>query len=325
MVIKDYYRKIRRKKMLVLNRLRLKFSHSKKTIGLVSCDLWKNRVYDDLLLQRAFLKSGLKAEIISWQDNTISLERYDALLITSMWGYQRDISALESWLKKVSGLKIYNSVDIIKNNYNKISQMKLLEKSGLPIAKTIFCKKSDFQSNNQTLLEAINSDIGGFPLVVKPSISSGGENTFLIEDLNDFKKVSKKFQGNKNESDLLIQSYIPEIHNGEISVIMIDKKIVNAVVRFPGIIDRKKQYRIKRININNLNPRIVRLCKKIAQLEALKNQLYARIDIVEKDNDYIIMEVEMFEPQLFYYLLRGSARREMLQTMVDAVEKRLLK
>ncbi len=325
MVAKEYYRKVRRRKMQFLNKLRLRLSRGKKTIGLVSCDLWKNRVYDDLLLQRAFLKSGIKAEIISWQDSTTDFKKYDALLVTSMWGYQKNILELESWLNKVSDLKIYNTVDIIKNNYNKTKQINLLRKNNLPTIKTIVYKASGPRINDQEILESINSTIGDFPLVVKPSISSGGENTFLIKNLEDLKKVFQKFWDSNNKSDLLIQPYISEVQNGEISIIAIDKKIINAVVRFPGVIGKERQYQVKRIDIKNLDSQIIKLCKKVIRLKEFDEQLYMRIDVIKKDGCYNIMEVEMFEPQLFYYLLRGSARRKMLQAMVSATEKRLHK
>ena len=70
--------KLKKTTIRTLNLARLHLSHSNTRIGLVSCNRWLGKVYDDLLLQKAFLDAGFKAELISWQDSTIDFSKYES-------------------------------------------------------------------------------------------------------------------------------------------------------------------------------------------------------------------------------------------------------
>ena len=309
------YKKLRRNFLLGVNAAKLKSLKSDVSVGLVSCDTWKQRVYDDILLQKAFLDSGVKAEIVSWQDETIDFSKYNAMLITSMWGYQDYLPDLEKWLGKVEKMNVINSVDIVRDNYNKAKQIDILKKGGLPIVVTEILKKSDLLSAGTSFLKKHNISL---PVVIKPSVSSGGANTFLVKNEREFERAAKMIQDSAADN-VLVQPFVPEIESGEISVIIIGGKIVNAVTRFPGILSGDKQYRVTPLNIDDLAPDLIKLCDKVININEFRSCTYMRIDFVKKKADYLIMEVELFEPQLFYYMLKGKARKKMLSSMVQAV------
>ena len=310
-VFKRFYVKARREFLKKIVSQKSKHVDSGAHIALVSCDAWAGRVYDDLLLQKAFLDSGVKADIVSWQNKKLNYNKYDALLITSMWGYQNYIHDFEKWLDEVRNLKVFNPVKIIRENYDKLKQIAILEKNHLPTVPTKIVKMLD------------SKDEFSFPVILKPSISGSGENTFLVNNYAELESIMNKLQEINKDRDILVQPFLPEINNGEISVIVIDKKIVNAVVRFPGIVGDSKKYIVKPLDVDNLDADLIKLCEKIIDLNEYRDELYMRIDVVKKNNTYIIMEVELFEPQLFYYLLKGKARKTMLDTMVESLKKRL--
>lgn len=314
--------KIRNWFILSENRARLALLHPNARIALVSCNKWKNKVYDDILLQKAFLDFGIGADIVSWQDETLDYSKYDALLITSMWGYQNFIEDLEKWLSKIAGAKLLNCEEIIRNNYDKVKQIKRLRKVKLPITPTTIIDKGILGKPGESMPTDIDKYFSEFPVVVKPNISSGGENTFLLRNRSDLKIILEKLQTINIKREILVQPFLEEIENGEISVVAIDKKIINAVIRFPGVIDKSGGYKVKPIAISDLDKNIIELCNRVIESED-QRQLYIRIDIVVQKNAITIMEVELFEPQLFYYLLKNEKRKIMLNTMVKAVEKRL--
>ena len=314
------YIKLRHKYLKSINALRLERIASNTCVGLVSCDKWRCRTYDDLLLQNAFLKAGIRAEVISWQDKNINFSKYDALIITSMWGYQNDLHALTEWLNKVSNLNVINNVKIIRDNYNKAKQIAILQKNKLPIIPTAIISKSELKSFNVSYLDKNKIKL---PVVIKPAISSGGANTFFVNSESKFKDAARKLQQNTVSENILIQPFVPEIENGEISVIAIDKKIVNAVVRFPGIVGKNKRYMVKPLDIASLDAELIKICNDIIKLKDFEEQTYIRMDFVKRADGFSIMEVELFEPQLFYYLLSGKKRKMMLSAMVKAVKKQL--
>ena len=59
-----------------------------KKVAIVSCDKWKNKITEDLLLEKELIINNIDAEIISWEDKSIDYSKYDCLILRSVWGYQ---------------------------------------------------------------------------------------------------------------------------------------------------------------------------------------------------------------------------------------------
>ncbi len=303
-----------RKKKLKLSNEKLKKAIGKHApkVAIASSTSWANRVTDDLLIERELLHNGIAADIISWQDNKVDYKKYDAVLVGSMWGYQRELDTFWAFLEQIEKNKVpmINPIQIIRENCNKVSQFQLLRKIGLPVVETEIIETGKLNDWKMPSLEKPSGAI-----VIKPAISGGGDNTFLIHDKDELKKVKERLVTVNRKMDLLVQPYIPEVSNGEIGVVMIGGKIVNAVRRFPGVIDG--HFRVEPV------AKIDEKLRTLAE-QAWKAYLgisYLRVDTVEIDGEHVIMEVEAFEPQLYYYLLKGSAQEEMLHAMCNEVKK----
>ena len=283
------------------------FCHGKR-VALVSSNLWKGKVYDDLLLQRALMKKGAKAEIISWQDSTVDYRDYDVVVITSMWGYQNHLEEFEDWLKMLDSLKVrvFNSTEMIRENCDKIKQIKMMDRNKLPHIAT------KYVSVDKLGLEK------DFPFVLKPAISASGQGTRLVRSKIELSKAIAKYEKAFKGQKILKQEFRPEIKNGEVSVVLVRGKMVNAVRRFPGVIDNKPNA-VEVLDLSSLEPELVDLCKKVAKQDDYKKCLYLRVDTVKTVAGYLIMEIEAFEPQLFYYLLKGKNRKNMLAAMVKGI------
>lgn len=63
--------------------------------------------------------------------------------------------------------------------------------------------------------------------------------------------------------------------------------------------------------------------QSILALPEYKVATYLRIDVVEREGLPIVMEVEAFEPQLYYYLLQGASRKQALARMVAEVAQKI--
>ena len=101
-----------------------------KRIAIVSCDKWVGKVKEDELLKFELNKLLVDVDIISWQDKEINYSKYDALIIRSLWGYQDYIEEFVEYLDKLKkdNVKVFNNVDILKDNLNKHEQFKILDK-----------------------------------------------------------------------------------------------------------------------------------------------------------------------------------------------------
>ena len=310
-------RAMRQKKFWARNeKLRATLDNKALRVGLVSADEFVGKVTDDLLLQEAFLKSGVNASLISWRDNDVDYRDFDALLVTSMWGYQNHLEDLNDFFKDVkkSGVKIFNSLDIIQANYDKVKQLKILDKSRVSHIETFATKIWDEDTEEKAMKKF------DLPFVVKPSISGSGEGATLINDESDLAKVRGKLAKIAKEKALLVQPFVPEIRDGELAVILVGGKIVSVVRRFPGVFQGKFHVQVE--GVEYLDYELEQVVKKVKSIPEYEDALYVRIDLVKVGNEYKVMELEYFEPQLFYYLLEGEEREAMLSAMVDGVKKR---
>ena len=161
------------------NRLFVKCNKKRfnKKVAIVSCDKWVGKVKEDELLKFELNKLLVDVDIISWQDNTVDYSKYDAIIIRSLWGYQDYIEEFVDYLGKLKKekVKVFNSVEILKDNLNKYEQFKILDKYDIPHIETFFLKKDELDK-----VKDINKEHKD--LVVKPIISGSGNNTFIISN-----------------------------------------------------------------------------------------------------------------------------------------------
>lgn len=283
------------------NKAFVKFNKSKfdKRIAIVSCDKWVGKVREDELLKFELNKLFVDVDIISWQDESIDYSKYDAIVIRSLWGYQDYIKEFMGYLDKLKKdkVKVFNSVEILKDNLNKYEQFKILDNYEIPHIQTFFLKKDELNE-----VAKINKEYQD--LVVKPIISGSGNNTFIISDTiekNNIKvdEVRKKFDEVLNDVNnyLMVQPFVKEIDDGEVSVVLIDNKISHMVVRNTSVFNDKGSISV--VGLDTMDDKMIAIVDKCTKISEYKDALYMRVDLVKIGDDYKVMELELVEPQLF--------------------------
>lgn len=291
-----------------------------KNIGIVSCNLWTNKILEDKLLQKKLEFYGIKSEIISWEDNTINWEKYDLLVLRSAWGYQNNYSNFKNWLLEIKNknIKLLNSPDMILDNVRKDKQYEILKRNGINCIDTIFLR---------TIPIGLLKDIGTTPTVFKPSISGSGENTYLLNGYSKdnistsyiLKKFSKILSVN-NECNLMIQPYISEIASGEYSCIFIDGVLTHTMLRFPNVLYQKKKTSLVLVPPKE----VIELATKVEQVPEFQNYLYMRVDMVMIDGIAKIMEVELAEPDLLTrHIENEKEKNQVIDIFARKIRKRL--
>lgn len=291
-----------------------------RKIAIVSCNKWKNIVKEDVLLKIELNKKYIDVDIISWQDKTIDYSNYEALLIRSIWGYQDYIEEFISWLNilKKKNIKVFNNVDILLSNLNKYEQFKILDENNLPHIDTFFINEENIYKINDIYNKYKD-------IVVKPIISGSGNNTFVVSNTinkNNIKieDINKKFDKvlNKVNNHIMVQPFIKEIDNGELSVVVINKQISHAVIRYTNIFNNLNQIRV--INVNELDKKVLDIVQRCLKIKEYKEALYTRIDLIKIENEYKIMELELVEPQLF---LNFRQTKKQLKEFANEIKNRL--
>lgn len=288
-----------------------------KKIAIVSCDKWINKIQEDLLLKQHLENEGYNVQIISWEDPKISYNDYFGLILRSVWGYQNKYSEFKTWLSMVKniGIPLFNNVDIILDNIKKDKQFEILYKHNIPYIDT------EFIFDVQKLDTYINNE---FPKVIKPIISGSGNNTFTLnskENINQIKEIYKKLLVEK-DNGIMLQPFIPEIKDGEFACIYIDGINTHNMLRFPGVLSVKH----KPFFLNDIPVSVSNLAQKVSMLEEYKDYLYMRIDIVLVNNEPLIMEVELAEPDLlFKYIPDEEIKNNNMEFFAKKMIRRLKK
>lgn len=288
-----------------------------KKIAIVSCDKWINIVKEDILLKIELNNKLIDVDIISWQDKNIDYKKYDALIIRSIWGYQDYIEEFTLWLNSLKNnkTKVFNNVDILLTNLNKYEQFKILDKNEIPHIKTFFIEKENINQINNIYKEYKD-------IVLKPIISGSGNNTFIISDNIkknniELKDVKQKFDKvlNKVNNYIMVQPFVKEINDGELSVVVINGNISHAGVRYTNVFNNVNQ--IKIISVNDLDKKVLSIVNKCHNIKEYKDALYMRVDLVKINNDYKVMELELVEPQLFFEFKQNKFK---LKEFVNIIE-----
>ncbi len=293
-----------------------------KKIAIVSCDKWINRIKEDQLLVFHLNQEGCDAEIISWENPFNSYSDYSAMIVRSVWGYQDNYSEFKAWLENIKniGIPLFNNQDIIMNNIRKNKQFEILKKNKIPLIDT------EFIYNVDDLDQYINSNS---KKVIKPIISGSGENTFIVGNgkipinpsLEEIKKIYSEVLSEK-DNGIMIQPYIEEIQNGEFACVYIDGVNTHNMLRFPGVLSRKDKPKF----VPHLPESVQQLATTVSELEEYKDYLYMRVDIVMKDNNPVIMEVELADPDLlFKYIpdekLKQNSMHHFSKQLIKKMEK----
>ena len=296
-----------------------------KKVGIVSCDKWIDKLEEDNNLKNALINLGIDAKIISWQQPLE--EKYDLLVLKSVWGYQSYYKEFKNWLLYVrnNNIPLVNSVDMILNKIMKDIQFNILKKNNVDCIDTIFLNQLDLLNRN--IFEMLDDK----SYVFKPTISGSGDNTYLVTNSNDkfvpntIKKedaiiIYNKILDDNSDCKIMIQPFISEINNGEYSCIFIDGKLTHTMLRFPNIFHEKK----KPYLVDNVPDNIIRLARVVERINEFNNYLYMRVDMVLVNGKAKIMEVELADPDLLTkYIDDVNVKSNAIKTFARKIERRV--
>lgn len=296
-----------------------------KKVGIVSCDKWIDKLEEDNNLKNALINLGIDAKIISWQQPLE--EKYDLLVLKSVWGYQNYYKEFKNWLLYVknNNIPLANGVDMVLNNIMKDIQFNILEKNNVDFIDTIFLDR--FKLLNRNILEMLNDK----SYVFKPTISGSGENTYLVTNSNDksipntiqkedIVKIYNKMLDGNSDCKIMIQPFISEINNGEYSCIFIDGELTHAMLRFPNIFHEKRRPYL----VDDVPDSIIQLARVVERIKDFNNYLYMRVDMVLVNGKAKIMEVELTDPDLLTkYIDDSNVKSNVIKTFAKKIERRV--
>lgn len=262
-----------------------------------------------------FLKQkGYETSFIIWQElNLQSLDEKSLLLPLAVWDYSQYLEAFQNFLQelKLSKTKVFNHINLVANNTNKL-YLKELENKGLDIINSIFLKADE--NWQEKLLKLKSKD-----LIIKPLVGQGGKGVrkFSLEELKD--KQAQARLKTEFQNAALVQDYIKDITKGEFCFVFFNAHFAYAIKRevARGEWRANSKFQAKSYLCENYNEKCLELAYKAIQSLELK-PLYARVDMILNENKPLINELELIEPNLYFDYKNGA-----INSFYEALRQRI--
>lgn len=269
-------------------------------LGIVTCSKCRALTPSEQPLLGLLKAEGHSTEPVVWNDPSVDWKRFDGLLVRSIWDYHLYPTDYFNWLQQLEELHVrtWNPVPVLKWNAHKF-YLHDLEQKGVAVAPTLFVKQGD-----GGVLEKIHEQ-GWSDIVVKPAISASGYRTHSFAVESD--EAEQYLKDAASHGDFLVQPFLHAIAAaGEVSLIFLSNTFSHAVLKKPkqGDFRVQKEYGGKSIPFTPENS-IILAAEEILRLSAMEI-LYARVDGVIDNGQFLLMELELIEPDLFLETKRGA-------------------
>lgn len=258
---------------------------------------------DDQLLLRAFSALGLDAEPAVWSSDEVIWETFDAIVIRSCWDYHRRYGEFRAWIERLdaSRLPVFNPIRVVEWNSHK-SYLVDLERRGVATVPTRIVT-----SGGTGAVESLVREAGWSRFVLKPAVSASGFETHALDASFDPATLAIVERVTRL-GDVLVQPFIEDVSaHGEYSLIYIDGQFSHSAIKRAA----KSEFRVQTEHGGSVTPVAVDSWLVEAGMKALKAlpemPLYARVDGVARNDEFLLMELELIEPNLFFELRHGSA------------------
>jgi len=263
-------------------------------IALVTCAALPHLYEDDLLLVPALAALELAGGPCVWNDPAVDWPSFDAIVIRSPWDYFERVTEFRAWLQaRVAGRALLcNAADVLAWNFDK-RYLEELASAGVSVVPTLCIARGE-----QPDLASLARARGWNEVVIKPAISGGAYRThrFRIEEVGAY---AAEIAGILGDRGLLMQPFLPEIAEGELSLLFFDGVFSHAVRKRPRPGDYRVQVQYggttEAVDVTATLVERARACV----LAAPSLPVYARVDGVIKDGQFLLMELEVFEPLMF--------------------------
>jgi glutathione synthase/RimK-type ligase-like ATP-grasp enzyme len=272
-------------------------------LGIVTCDKCPTLIPGEKPLIPLLHMAGIEATPVIWNDPTVDWSAYDALLVRSIWDYHLHADDFQAWLSRLdqSKIPVWNPVDVLRWNHHKF-YLRELEQRGVAIAPTLFFRRGD-----TTVLERVLA-AGWRKVVIKPAVSASGYRTHAFRA--DTTEAKWHIEEASAHGDFLIQPFLAGIRDsGEVSMIFFNGKYSHAVLKKP----RAGEFRVQAEHGGHevaYSPaaEIIRAGETILGKTGMP-LLYARVDGLVEGGQFVLMELELIEPDLFLDNAHGSINR----------------
>lgn len=274
---------------------------------------------DDLPpLLAALQRAGADAQILAWDDPTVSWSRFDVALLRSPWDYTERLAEFLAWARRIDAqTRLLNPLHVIERNTDK-HYLADLARAGIAVVPSVFAEPGEDAAQALTAFLAQFADAAEF--VVKPAVGAGSRDAQRYardQHAAAATHVARLLDGGRS---VLLQPYLASVDkDGETALMFFNGQFSHAIRKGPllqrdeGPTDHlfapeKITARVPGADETALATQVV---AALPDLLGLAGPLtYARIDLIRAaDGSPRLLELELTEPSLFFLYDDASADR----------------
>ena len=272
-------------------------------IALLTCATWPGIQEKERAIAKEF-SPHIQVDVVVWNDAAVNFRDYQCLIFRTTWDYFEQPEQFAAWLEKIAqlGIKTINPISAIRRNQHKF-YLKQLQSLGIDIIPTVFIAKNSGM-DLATLIPTQWQRV-----IIKPAVSGGAYLTRLF-DRSEISSVAAEYTPIAAERDLLIQPFMPEIQQqGELSLLFFGGEFSHAVLKRPSAGEFRVQSQFGgNYRAIEVSEELIATAMQI--IAAFGGELvYARVDGIIADGKFLLMELELIEPDLYFDYDRNAKRR----------------
>jgi glutathione synthase/RimK-type ligase-like ATP-grasp enzyme len=260
---------------------------------------------DDRLAADALRARGVETQPVVWNAPDVDWARFDLTVIRSTWDYPDQPAAYARWVEGFLPQpgRLWNPAAVVLSTLDKRYLIGLAEQ-GVEVVPTAAVATA----TRQRLRDIIERH-GWDEVVIKPAISASARGTWRSRRATA-EDDQARFAVQSIAQDLLVQPYCPEIAaRGEWSLVFFGGEYSHAVLKRPAPGD----FRVQR-HFGGTGMAAAPGAELIEHAAAVLPRvgeplLYARVDGIERDGSFVLMELEVNEPHLFLSSSRDAPVR----------------
>ena len=289
-------------------------------MALLTCTNLPDWEQDDRFFHQILDGANIDWTEVAWDSNA-NWSDYDLVLIRTTWDYVDRRETFLQRLKEIaSKTNLFNSIDIVEWNLQK-TYLKDLEFSGISIAPTVWIED---EVNLRMLMKAKSWNRG----FIKPVIGACAVDTkrFSLKGADSVQVWLNELLA-KGEK-MMLQPYLETVEtDGEYSAIYYGKRLSHCVQKIPVKGDYRVQddYGASDHGINPADyPDMMQLAETTLQYihQKFSDVIVIRMDFLKlQDGQFVINEVEMIEPSLFFRHSTERSPQLLLEELLSKYEQ----
>jgi glutathione synthase/RimK-type ligase-like ATP-grasp enzyme len=269
---------------------------------------------DDLHpLQDACTAAGLRADIVAWDDPTVSWARFDAVLLRSPWDYTQRLPEFLAWCERISTLTtLLNPLEVVRWNTDK-HYLGELAARGVPVIPSHYLEP--------------HGEANAFPafgeFVVKPCVGAGSRGARRFVAAEREAAVAHVRALLEAGHSALVQPYLAQVDQaGETALLFFDGVFSHAIRKGPllrrGEDPTRALFAPEHIVARTPSDAEHAVATQVLAALPFERLAYARVDLLPSPEGPRLLELELTEPSLFFATAPGAAAR-----LVEVLKARL--